>query len=118
MDAAKIYSLFEERRAQLGLTQAEVGRLAFGKADNAPLQNIKKGSSPSIARVAAIATALGLEFRLGVPVEIAMRPNVKAEIEQTRAAMALLKAAIQTLPVTPMAAPKTPAPPKSKKEKA
>lgn len=114
MDAAKIYSVFEERRAELGLSQADVGRLAFGKADNAPLQNIKKGSSPSVERVAAIAAALGLELRLGAPTPTVIRPDVQAEIDATRGAMTRLKAAICDGPREPKEIPI----PKTKKEAA
>jgi SOS-response transcriptional repressor LexA len=76
MDAAEIYSLFEARRKDLGLTQAEVSMRAFRKADNTALQNIKKGSSPSVDRVAALATALGLDFYLGPKRETAPVPLV------------------------------------------
>ncbi len=79
MDASEIYALFEARRKELGLSQAEVGMLAFNKADNAALQNIKKGSSPSIERVSAIARALGLDLYLG-------------EQKQAEAALADMKA--------------------------
>lgn len=69
MNAPHIYELLEARRKDLGLSQAEVGMRAFGKADNTPLQNLKKGSSPSVERIEALAKALGLEFYLGAPRE-------------------------------------------------
>ena len=61
----EILALIEARRAELGLSQAEVCMRAFGKADNTAIQSLKKGSSPAIDRVAALATALGLELYLG-----------------------------------------------------
>lgn len=60
-----IYGLIEDRRRQLGLSQAEVGIRAFGKADTSFIQNIKRGSSPSYAKLAALSEALDLEFYFG-----------------------------------------------------
>lgn len=76
MDAPEIYSLFEARRKELGLSQADVSLRAFNKADNAALQNIKKGSSPAVDRVAALAAALGLDFYIGPKRETAPTPQV------------------------------------------
>lgn len=61
----EIFALFEERRKELGLSQAEVSIRAFGRADNTAIQSLKKGSSPAIDRVAAMAKALGLDLYLG-----------------------------------------------------
>lgn len=82
MDAAEIYALFEARRKELGLSQADVGLLAFDKADNAALQNIKKGSSPSIERVSAIARALGLDLYLGEQREVAELAAIRQEYSE------------------------------------
>ncbi|GEM_PF-495691 len=60
-----IYELVEKRRKELGLSQAEVCLRAFGKADNTAIQSLRKGSSPGIDRVFALAEALNLEFYLG-----------------------------------------------------
>ena len=62
---AEIFALVEERRKELGLSQAEVSLRAFGKSDNTAIQSLKKGSSPSIDRVAAMAKVLGLECYFG-----------------------------------------------------
>lgn len=53
--------------AELGLTQVELGMRAFGKADNAAIQGLKRGSVPALDRVAAMAKALDLEIYLGPP---------------------------------------------------
>lgn len=68
-DAADLYAQIEERRAELGLTQAQLSMLAFGKNDTSAVQNIKRGSSPSFERLGAIAEALGLELYFGRPRE-------------------------------------------------
>ena len=64
---AEIYDLLEQRRAELGLTQAEVSQRAFQQSASAPFQNIRRGSSPSVERLAALASALGLELYIGPP---------------------------------------------------
>lgn len=51
------------------MKQTELGKKAFGKVDNTAIQSLKKGSSPAFDRVAAMASALGLEFYLGPPRE-------------------------------------------------
>lgn len=63
----EIYELLEVRRNELGLSQAEVGRLAFDQADGSALQNMKRGSAPGFDRLSALADVLGLEFYLGQP---------------------------------------------------
>jgi len=65
LNASEIYELIETRRRELGLSQAAIGLIAFGKEDNTAIQSIKKGSAPSVERMAAIAKALDLDFYLG-----------------------------------------------------
>lgn len=65
MRTEEIYALLEARRLELGLSQLQVGQLAFGRADSSAIQNLKRGSSPTFERLEAIATALGLELYLG-----------------------------------------------------
>lgn len=62
---ATILQIVEDRRKELGLSQAEVSARAFGRNDNAAIQNLKKGASPSIDRVEALARALNLEVYFG-----------------------------------------------------
>lgn len=62
---ADLYELVEKRRIELGLSQVDIGRRAFGKADNSAVQNLKKGSSPSVDNMAAICAALGMELYIG-----------------------------------------------------
>lgn len=63
----QIFAAIEQRRKLLGLSQAQVGKLAFDRADTSPIQNIKRGSSPSVDKLAAIGEALGLELYFGLP---------------------------------------------------
>lgn len=72
---SEILALIEARRAELGLSQAEVCMRAFGKADNTAIQSLKKGSSPAIDRVAALTAALGLELYLGPVRDTAQGPE-------------------------------------------
>ena len=64
---AELLDLIEARRAELGWSQVDVGRHAFGKADNSVISNMKRGSSPTFDRLAAICDALGLELYIGKP---------------------------------------------------
>lgn len=66
-EPSEILRIFESQREKLGLSQAEVGRLAFGKPDTTAIQSLRKNASPAIDRVAAIAGVLGLELYLGLP---------------------------------------------------
>jgi phage repressor protein C with HTH and peptisase S24 domain len=68
--AKDIFDMFEQRREELGLSQAQVGERAFGKADNSAIQNLKRGSVPALDRVQALASALGLDLYLGPKREV------------------------------------------------
>jgi len=61
----KIYEVLENRRLELGLTQSQVSAKAFGRADSSAFQGIRRGASPSVQKLEALAKALGLEFRFG-----------------------------------------------------
>jgi phage repressor protein C with HTH and peptisase S24 domain len=61
----RIYEVIDQRRRELGLSQVEVSLRAFGRADNGPLQSIRRGSWPSVEKLAALAAVLGLEFSFG-----------------------------------------------------
>jgi hypothetical protein len=67
MTTEELLTLIESRRAELGLSQVDVGRRAFGKADNSVISNMKRGSSPTFDRLTAICDALGLELHVGLP---------------------------------------------------
>ncbi len=60
-----LYALIEARRTELGLSQAQLSLRAFGKSDSSPIQNLKRGSSPSYERLGALADALELELYFG-----------------------------------------------------
>jgi phage repressor protein C with HTH and peptisase S24 domain len=71
LNAQEIYQRLEDRRKLLGLSQAEVGSRAFGKADNSALQALRKGSLPSAEKLYLLCNAVGWEFYFGPPREIA-----------------------------------------------
>ncbi len=61
----EIYEALEARRLELGLSQADVGARAFGKPDNSAFQALRRGSSPSAEKLAALCAAVGWEFYFG-----------------------------------------------------
>lgn len=67
MDVADLYKMLEDRRRELGLSQAEVELRAFGKTGNASFQAIRRGAAPSFDRLSALGNALNLEFYFGPP---------------------------------------------------
>lgn len=64
-DPEHILQILETRMAELGISQQELGFRAFGKASNSAIQDLKKGSSPSLERVRRMADALDLEVYFG-----------------------------------------------------
>lgn len=64
---AELVTMIEGRLRELGMTQAQLGQHAFGRADNTAIQSLKKGSSPAIDRLEAMAKALGWEVYFGPP---------------------------------------------------
>jgi phage repressor protein C with HTH and peptisase S24 domain len=69
MNTQELYEMIEDRRRELGLSQAQLGALAFGRADNSGVQNLKRGSSPTHDKLSQIAQALGFELYFGPPRE-------------------------------------------------
>lgn len=69
MNVSELYNLFDQRRIELGLSQADVGRIAFDRPGDTSLQNMRRGSSPSYERVERLAEVLGLECYVGPPRE-------------------------------------------------
>ncbi|WP_323763294.1 MULTISPECIES: helix-turn-helix transcriptional regulator [Roseobacteraceae] len=67
MKADKVIDLIEARRAELGLSMADVAEMALGSRKRTPIQDMKTGSSPSIKTMEALCNALGLEFYVGPP---------------------------------------------------
>ncbi len=78
LSAEYIYEVLEKRRSELGLSQAEVGRRAFGKADNSAFQSLRKGSSPSAEKLEALCEALGLILYMGQPRE--RIPSISSQV--------------------------------------
>ncbi len=78
-EASEILRLFEARMLELGMTQVELGMRAFGKADNAAIQGLKRGSIPALDRVAAMAKALDLEIYLGPRRDVAPIEHVNLD---------------------------------------
>lgn len=81
LTAAHIYAILEARREELGLTQAEVGLRAFGKADNSAFQHLRRGSTPSAERLASLSRALDLELYFGPPRDLGSMPVIKADAD-------------------------------------
>lgn len=79
MDNQHLFRLFEDRRNELGLTQAQVGELVLGKANTSAIQNIRRGASPSVDRVAALCAALDLEFYIGPKRDLVPAPSMRPE---------------------------------------
>lgn len=71
----------EARRTELGLSQAQLGKLAFGKAESTAIQNMKRGSEPTFSKLSAIADALGLELFFGPRREIVPPQIISADDE-------------------------------------
>jgi hypothetical protein len=63
----ELVTMIEQRLRELGMSQTQLGQRAFGKADNTAIQSLKKGSSPAIDRLEAMARALGWEIYFGPP---------------------------------------------------
>lgn len=76
LNAADIYALIEKRRSELGLSQAQLGQLAFGQGNSAAIQNLRRGSVPAADRLSALAEALGLELYFGPKRDAAATPPV------------------------------------------
>jgi phage repressor protein C with HTH and peptisase S24 domain len=76
-----IYETLETRRKELGLSQAEVSARAFGRADNSAFQGIRRGAWPSVQKLEALATALGLEYSFGQPKTRNKSPEVVVRID-------------------------------------
>lgn len=72
-EPARILVLLEERMSELGLSQTQLGQLAFGKANNSAIQALKAGSSPAVDRLEAIAKAIGWEVYFGPPRTLALQ---------------------------------------------
>jgi phage repressor protein C with HTH and peptisase S24 domain len=66
-DSDEIFTIIEDRRKELGLSQAQVSMRAFNRNDTSAIQNIKRGSVPSFEKLSAISRVLGLECYFGIP---------------------------------------------------
>lgn len=75
METSDLFALLDGRRAELGLSQAEVGRRAFGQADGSALQNIRRGSSPTFEKLQRLCEVLGIDVSLTGPSAPSLRPK-------------------------------------------
>jgi len=95
-ESDRIFELIEQRRKELGLSQAQVSERAFDRSDTSAIQNIRRGSSPSVDKLAALGEALGLEFYFGpkraevVKTAQAISEQFAPALETSRQAMANL----------------------------
>jgi transcriptional regulator with XRE-family HTH domain len=60
-----LYELLDAKRVELGLSQTEVGRRALGHSSASALQNMKRGSSPTVENLSLICDVLGLDIQIG-----------------------------------------------------
>ena len=67
MQISEMHKLFENRRAEVGISQAQLSQLAFGSKTKTPIQAMRRGSSPTAETLTALCRALGLEFYIGPP---------------------------------------------------
>lgn len=67
MRTEDLFILLERRRVELGLSQSEVGRRAFGQTDGSALQNLRRGSSPTFEKLQRLCEVLGLEVSVSAP---------------------------------------------------
>lgn len=63
----EIFARLEKRRLELGLTQVDVGSRALNHTDGSALQNMKRGSAPTVDKLSRICDVLGLELYVGPP---------------------------------------------------
>ena len=76
MEPLELYRLVEDRRRELGFSQAEVGRRAVGRGDSAAIQHLRRGKQPSLRKITGLCEALGLELYIGLPRgDLAWGPN-------------------------------------------
>jgi len=92
MNVEELFDLLDSRRRQRGLSQADVGRLAFGNAKDTSLQNLRRGAVPSFERIQALCGALELEFFIGEERNVAP-VRLAADDEFVRVARYLVKLA-------------------------
>ena len=86
MNTADLYARIERRRKELGLTQAEVTWRAFQRTDTAPIQQLRRGSSPTAKTLQALCDALDLEFYIGPSRTDDTAPSPSADASESDAA--------------------------------
>jgi transcriptional regulator with XRE-family HTH domain len=64
----ELFARLEKRRVELGLTQVDVGARALNHTDGSALQNMKRGSSPTVENLSRICDVLGLQLYVGLPI--------------------------------------------------
>lgn len=77
---AELFQIIDAKRQELGLSQADVGRRALQQSDGSALQNMRRGSSPTVETLSKICDALGLDLYVGPP--RAVVPKVDGLSEQ------------------------------------
>lgn len=76
LTTAEIFAMLDARRAELGLSQVEVGRRAFKHNDGSALQNLKRGSSPTFENLSKLCATLGMEVLIRPRGESAPPPSM------------------------------------------
>lgn len=68
MNPDHIAEVIEARRKQLNMSMADVHDRAFPGTKATAIQNIKRGTPPTVKTLSALCDALGLEFYIGPPI--------------------------------------------------
>lgn len=92
-----LLALIEARRIELGLSQVDVGRRAFGKADNSVISNMKRGSAPTYERLVALCNALDLEIYIG-PRRPAVSALSESQAEYRSTSTSPMRSGYSTIP--------------------
>ncbi len=67
MNVEKLAEIVEEKRKALGMSMADVHKIAFPGTQSTAIQNLKRGTPPNLNTLSKLLEALGLEFYIGPP---------------------------------------------------
>ncbi len=70
MELSEVVKIVEERRAALGLSMADVHKVAFPGSQSSAIQNMKRGIPPTFNNLNKLCEALGLEVYIGPPLSV------------------------------------------------
>ncbi|UWQ00824.1 hypothetical protein K3X44_09875 [Aliiroseovarius crassostreae] len=67
MDVEKLVEIIETKRKALGMSMADVHKIAFPGTQSTAIQNLKRGTPPNLNTLTKLIDALGLELYIGPP---------------------------------------------------